>query len=360
MANAFTPTDLAYQNAGRYLTWTNQEAGTATVNGSPVAGNSGIRVADHQKAKVVVTPNSGATLNFRVWIEWEGRQGFALVDGLENVVTTVAWTQELNVSGASRLYVEITSIDVGSFDVDMGLATAEPRPAFRDALFAWRGTGDSPNLRNTSSYDGNIGDAEDVYQVLDYSDTNALLYTETTPPSWAASEQALLFDRSFNEYLTFQESRDLLNIFSSTAIFTVVIRIKFAEVSSDQGIFVQRTGSGTGLYFWMTAGNIEAKSEAGGDVNQWDVSAPVTAGTYYDVVVTGDGTNIEMYVDAMGTPASTAIASNLTGTLASSDASFGRAIGSNSLGAHIQGFAITSEYSDQSTREDWVRWVKNI
>jgi hypothetical protein len=120
--SAFTPTDLAFQSAGRFLSWTSQEAGTTTPSGAPVSGNSGVRVANHQEAKVVVSPNGGATISFRVWLEWEGRQGFALVDGLENVTTSDPWTQELNVSGASRLYVEITSIDIGSFDVDTGVA----------------------------------------------------------------------------------------------------------------------------------------------------------------------------------------------------------------------------------------------
>jgi hypothetical protein len=122
MANVISLENLTHQQSGRYLQWSPQETGSSSTNGAPTEGSSGVDVSDVQVAKVGVEANGGATLSFRMWLEYDNLSEFNVIDQGSRSGIDYNWTQEVDVSGAARLYVEITSIDTGTFDVHIGQA----------------------------------------------------------------------------------------------------------------------------------------------------------------------------------------------------------------------------------------------
>lgn len=185
MASTQNTEDIAFLNSGRYLEWSTQETGSTTANGVPTGGVSGINVIDEQVVKLGVVPNSGATLSFRVWLEYEGLTGFKVVDGSDRSGLDYAWTQQINVSGAERIYVEVTSIDIGSFDVEIGRAVTLPNAVLRRRriITDWSDLG-TGIFGETVVYEDDTGNQAQ----LDWDATNSRWVLTSTNDQWVNIE----------------------------------------------------------------------------------------------------------------------------------------------------------------------------
>jgi F420-0:gamma-glutamyl ligase len=125
MGEELTMLELIQQYSADNLDWETQGTGISSTNGAPTAGTSGIDASNVQFAKILIAPQNNASVGFRLWIEYEALSQFFVIDGSDRSSINRGWTQEIDVSGAARLYVEITSISQDSVDLYIALGRSE-------------------------------------------------------------------------------------------------------------------------------------------------------------------------------------------------------------------------------------------
>jgi hypothetical protein len=112
---------LINQYSGRYVEWSTQVSSVSSPNGTPTVNTSGIDTGNGvQFAKILISLNA-TSAEFRIWLQYEDRDVFYVVDESPRTISR-SWTQEIDVSGVKRLYIEVTSISSGNADLHIGLA----------------------------------------------------------------------------------------------------------------------------------------------------------------------------------------------------------------------------------------------
>jgi hypothetical protein len=315
------PDDLAELNSGRYVSFTAQETGTGSTNGTPTAGSSGVDVGSTQKTKLVVVPNGGATLTFRIWAEFKGLSEFAVIDGYESVSSSTSWTQELNTSGMQRLYVQVIGIDTGSFDVQMGLAelstgTIEEVGTFgyqaldtglgttqsQRMLFAWRKQ--EKIVKRSGTYPQHFNPSNgDSVKLFDYTGRQCP-QTDTYQMSWDGSEGVP--ETQGASGVGFESVKGEWNQYITGDPFAILIRLSFTTLPSNNGssfnpIFQSRNAVyGVSWNVGDTDSGFRFRPKLGSStdvLDNLDFSTPTFDMQPHDFIVSGDGQTLRAWYD---------------------------------------------------------------
>lgn len=212
---------LVYLYAGKFLHWNDQDSELNAPNGEPVSNTSGIEIVDFQFAKVIVKPQGGATVSFRLWFQYEGLSQFFVVDGSERSGISSAWTQELNIVGVERVYVEILSIDSGTVNISVAQAESKEILVGFKRIGRWEEAG-------TGDQDGDV---------LVYTDTNgdqALYRWDGTESYWELLFTEIYYDDLPNLWTPKDITTSLWFDFADSPTVTLVAD-KISQVNDKSG-----------------------------------------------------------------------------------------------------------------------------